>query len=613
MGSHSEEPHSLECIKRSDMYPRVALVCDDPTIQHIPFPLLYGENGLFLGRSAEGVVTLTNFRLHICQRKSFLNIPLRLIDSVESRDLFYLVILCKDATTVKCKFSCNEDCQLWLKRISECTGPPRELAKIFAFAFYSHGSEQEERQSVQASMSTCDMAAQLCMALEEKYTFSFGKEVERMQFDTSDKKVWRILQVNEDYSLCPTYPRHHILPASFKDEQIKNVASFRSGRRFPSVVWRDQRNGAVIVRCSQPEYGWLGWRNSDDELLFRIIPDTCAQDVGNNTYHTSQRQEIVQQAGEEGGEGSKVKVLTAQKMLVVDCRSYGAAVANRAKGGGSECPDYYTNCQIEHMGLANIHTIRKSFQSLRLLCSNFPDNSWLSNLEATKWMSYLGALLYSSQVVVSAIEDARPVVVHCSDGWDRTAQISSLAQLLLDPYYRTIQGFQWLVEREWLEFGHKFADRCGHTVGSEDGNEQSPVFLQWLDCVYQITRQFPCHFQFNEAFLIKLVQHTYSCLFGNFLFNTCRARQKEFQTNPTSSVWTLLHPDNPKFHNPLFNPSATEVLKPDWSPHGLKLWSSVYLSNNSLKTSSAEEFAASVEQAHQVKRLAAAVEICICK
>ena len=30
------------------------------------------------------------------------------------------------------------------------------------------------------------------------------------------------------------------------------------------------------------------------------------------------------------------------------------------------------------------------------------------------------------------------VLVHCSDGWDRTAQICSIAQLLLDPYFRTM-------------------------------------------------------------------------------------------------------------------------------------------------------------------------------
>ena len=32
------------------------------------------------------------------------------------------------------------------------------------------------------------------------------------------------------------------------------------------------------------------------------------------------------------------------------------------------------------------------------------------------------------------------VLVHCSDGWDRTAQLTSLAMILLDPYYRTIKG-----------------------------------------------------------------------------------------------------------------------------------------------------------------------------
>lgn len=56
------------------------------------------------------------------------------------------------------------------------------------------------------------------------------------------------------------------------------------------------------------------------------------------------------------------------------------------------------------------------------------------------------------------------------------------------------------MEREWLAYGHKFGDRCGHS--SEDINQRSPVFLQWLDCVHQLMRQFPCDFKFNEAFLV---------------------------------------------------------------------------------------------------------------
>jgi myotubularin-related protein 3/4 len=66
------------------------------------------------------------------------------------------------------------------------------------------------------------------------------------------------------------------------------------------------------------------------------------------------------------------------------------------------------------------------------------------------------------------------------------------------------QGFRVLIEREWLDFGHKFADRCGQGICMEDINERCPIFLQWLDCVYQLLQQFPCEFQFNEACLVKL-------------------------------------------------------------------------------------------------------------
>ena len=54
------------------------------------------------------------------------------------------------------------------------------------------------------------------------------------------------------------------------------------------------------------------------------------------------------------------------------------------------------------------------------------------------------------------------VLIHCSDGWDRTAQICLLTELILDPYYRTLQGFCLLIEKEFCTFGYKFQDRCGH-------------------------------------------------------------------------------------------------------------------------------------------------------
>lgn len=72
--------------------------------------------------------------------------------------------------------------------------------------------------------------------------------------------------------------------------------------------------------------------------------------------------------------------------------------------------------------------------------SAFVVSSWLSALESTRWLQHLSVMLKAATLVCSAVErEGRPVLVHCSDGWDRTPQIVALAKLLLDPYYRTIE------------------------------------------------------------------------------------------------------------------------------------------------------------------------------
>lgn len=99
--------------------------------------------------------------------------------------------------------------------------------------------------------------------------------------------------------------------------------------------------------------------------------------------------------------------------------------------------------------------------------------------------------------------EEKSTLIHCSDGWDRTPQIIALAEIMLDPYYRTFEGFRILIQREWLDFGHKFADRCGNNPSNEDPNERCPVFLQWLDCVQQLLMQYPYDFEFNSSFLVS--------------------------------------------------------------------------------------------------------------
>ncbi|KAJ8403848.1 hypothetical protein AAFF_G00347160 [Aldrovandia affinis] len=586
-GAMGEEGHpSLELIHAKDLFPQKELVKEEETLQ-VPFPVLQGEWVEYIGWADDAIIAISNYRLHVKFKDSVINVPLRLIEGVDSRDMFQLHVLCKDSKVVRCHFATLKQCQDWLKRLRWATAHPARLEDVFAFAYHAW--------CLGASGEGKEQHAHLCNP-GDHIQQRFEMEVLRMGLDL--QTAWRVSDINSNYKLCSSYPQKLLVPAWITDKDLECVASFRSGKRIPVVVYRHQRNGAVIARCSQPEISWWGWRNAEDEYLVTSIAKACLLDPGARPPHSPPCWPL--------GEGhnnscsgfeppppacpSPSVSTTPQKLLILDARSYPAAVANRAKGGGCECEEYYPNCEVKFMGMANIHSIRNSFQSLRAVCGQIPDpGSWLSALEGTRWMQHLSVMLKAATLVCSAVErEGRPVLVHCSDGWDRTPQIVALAKVLLDPFYRTLEGFQVLVETEWLDFGHKFGDRCGHQEKAGDVSEQCPVFLQWLDCVHQLLKQFPCVFEFNEAFLVKLVQHTYSCLYGTFLCNNARERDARNVHMRTCPVWSLLRHGNKNFQNFLYISNHDVVLQPVCHTRALHLWTAVYLATSS-PCSAAEE------------------------
>lgn len=151
-----------------------------------------------------------------------------------------------------------------------------------------------------------------------------------------------------------------------------------SNHHIFNQFYRHVGNGAVIARCSQPEVGWLGWRSTEDEDLLKAMADACSFDRGAQSMldvHLSldSSPHSLSSNMEENALGASVPLNDGKKVLIMDARSYTTAVANRARGGGCECPEYYPSCNIEFMNLANIHGIRKSFHNIRQLCASPAD------------------------------------------------------------------------------------------------------------------------------------------------------------------------------------------------------------------------------------------------
>lgn len=110
--------------------------------------------------------------------------------------------------------------------------------------------------------------------------------------------------------------------------------------------------------------------------------------------------------------------------------------------------------------------MRESLNKLRSIAISDNSSSFYQKLHDSDWLYHVSLVLRSAERAVHLIHNRKSnVLVHCSDGWDRTPQITALTMILLDGYYRTYKGFQVLIEQEWLSFGHKFAQRCGHIAG----------------------------------------------------------------------------------------------------------------------------------------------------
>ncbi|XP_038627453.1 myotubularin-related protein 9 isoform X2 [Tachyglossus aculeatus] len=334
------------------------------------------------------------------------------------------------------------------------------------------------------------------------------QEFERVSSVTSD---WRLSQVNKDFSVCPSYPALVTVPAAVDDEALRKAAQFRHGGRFPVLSYYHKKNGMVMMRSSQPLTGTNGRRCKEDEKLV------------NATLRPGKRG------------------------YIIDTRALNVAQQARAKGGGFEQEAHYPQWRRIHKAVERYPILQESLIKLVEACNDQSHNMdrWLSKLEASNWLTHVKEILTTACLAAQCLDrEGASVLVHGTEGTDSTLQVTSLAQILLDPRCRTLRGFQALVEREWL----------------------------------QVLRQFPCSFEFTEHFLILLLEHAYASQFGTFLGNNPSERSKLKLPQKTMSLWSWVNQPTElaRFTNPLFEANGL-VIWPSVAPQSLQLWEGVFL------------------------------------
>ncbi|XP_077203040.1 myotubularin-related protein 12 [Paroedura picta] len=199
------------------------------------------------------------------------------------------------------------------------------------------------------------------------------------------------------------------------------------------------------------------------------------------------------------------------------------------------------------------------------------DVKWFSLLESTNWQEIVRQYLRKAIEVIELLEAQNiNVILVEENASDLCCVIASLVQIMMDPYCRTKLGFQSLIQKEWIMGGHAFLNRCNHLRQTE--REEAPVFLLFLDCVWQLVQQHPPAFEFTETYLTVLSDCLYIPVFSTFFFNCQHQKDTagtggsyDAQIGPLSflSVWDWCVQFEPEALALLNNPLYAEKPKLD--------------------------------------------------
>ncbi|CAI2384792.1 unnamed protein product [Moneuplotes crassus] len=361
--------------------------------------------------------------------------------------------------------------------------------------------------------------------------FNFKKEFERQGVNRSQILFCTLRCWGKKDSLSSTYPEKVYVPLALRDQKmvIIKCAQFRVKERFPALTYH-HKNGASLWRSAQISQGIMNNSCEEDELFIRRIGET-------NPFN--------------------------DEVYILDARTKMNANAN------SKCHSCYG-------GIEGISYINSSYKTIMKFCHNqgkIQDSKFFERLDHSGWYNTIRKQMEFASKAAEILEcEQHNVLIHCADGWDRTTILCSLAQIYLDPYFRTIKGLEVLIEKDWVSFGHKFQDRSGNLKSHNHlSKERAPVFISFCDCLFQLLTQFPHCFEYNNTLLLFLSHHVYTCKYGTFLMNCDKDRYFFELRSKTLSIWGYINKNLKYFKNPFYKKREGRIT-PIVAPASMRFW-----------------------------------------
>ncbi|KAF7715166.1 Myotubularin phosphatase domain-containing protein [Penicillium ucsense] len=386
-----------------------------------------------------------------------------------SRQLSSIRLRCRDFTFVCFYFKSEKKAKEVFESIKQWTCKSGRLDKLYAFSYQPPPPERE--------LNGWDL-------------YQPRKEWERQGLH-KENSGWRVSEINLDYGFSPTYPALIPVPSSISDNTLNYAGRYRSRQRIPALTYLHPVNNCSITRSSQPLVGVRQHRSIQDEKLLAAIFSTSRTErplasfakaglekEGTDLSHSGDSSadlndsaaEVIDDemlaAPREGHMADRMIYGAQQQNLIVDARPTVNAFAMQAVGLGSENMDNYKFATKAYLGIDNIHVMRDSLNKVIEALKDTdltPLGPNSDQLARSGWLKHIAGILEGARLIARQVGlQHSHVLIHCSDGWDRTSQLSALSQICLDPYFRTMEGFMVLVEKDWMSFGHMFRHRSGH-------------------------------------------------------------------------------------------------------------------------------------------------------